>query len=284
MTLDGRAAEIQVGEQFPYVGSGASSQVQTQVGATAATSTPTVTFLDVGVILRVTPIISPDGKVVLNVQPEVSQVEEIVTVGTIITGSGLTQTITAPRVRVTRADTVVSVKDGQTVVLGGLIEPRDSELVRKIPWLGDLPHLGFLFRYTLNEKSRTELLIVLTPHIIKDDADLQRIKDVEVGRANFILKHADSIHGDLGLTTGKELPPSSVMLEAPVEEMIEQTASVSADAGPTLTVENPNPPAELSVTNASDPEASQVSDPVATEQKPRRRWFNRFRRETESTK
>jgi type II secretion system protein D len=280
MTLDGRAAEIQVGEQFPYV-SGVTNQVTTQVNvdAGAATSSGGVTFLDVGVILRVTPIISPDGKVVLNVAPEVSQVEEIVTVGTIITGSGVTQTITAPRVSVTRADTVVSVKDGQTIVLGGLIEPRESELIRKIPWLGDLPHLGFLFRYTLNQKSKTELLIVLTPHIIQDDADLQRLKDVEIGRANWILKHAGTIHDDFGMSTSKEAAPPSVMLSLPVDETIEQTASVEPDAGPTLTADQAKPSVDSTVTEENKPEATEVTQPAAAEQKPRRRLFNVFRKD-----
>jgi hypothetical protein len=72
--------------------------------------------------------------------------------------------------------------------------------VRKVPWLGDLPHLGFLFRYTQQREEKRELLIVMTPHIVRTDADAQRIKDLEVSRVNWILDEVGEMHGDLGLT------------------------------------------------------------------------------------
>jgi type II secretory pathway component GspD/PulD (secretin) len=239
MTLDGRAARVQVGEKVPF-SSGISS-----VGAGQTSTSSGVEFLSVGVIMDVTPTINPDGKVTLAVVPEVSDVSEFLAVGSIVTGSGVAQTITAPRVTLTTADTVVSVNDGQTIVLGGLIQDRDSKVDRKIPWLGDLPHLGALFRYTQNRKSKSELLIVLTPHIIKDEADMQRLKDMEVSRVNWILCDAQQVHGDLGVgaaaksTEESPDPDSNEMVDVRPEGAIQQCTK--QDPAPAASAQQASP-------------------------------------------
>ncbi len=198
MTLDGRTARITVGESFPYVG--AVTQSENFV-------TPQITFLNIGVILTVKPSITPDDRIYLEVVPEVTELLNLVPFDL---GGGASQEV--PRTSVTAANTVVSVNDGQTIVMGGLIQKRSNDFIRKIPWLGDLPYLGFLFRYTQEREQKQELLIIMTPHIVRNDSDAQRIKDVEVARVNWILCEAGEMHGDLGLgqTVIEELPTDSV--------------------------------------------------------------------------
>jgi hypothetical protein len=72
--------------------------------------------------------------------------------------------------------------------------------MRKIPWLGDLPYIGCLFRFTQQRELRQELLLIMTPHIVRNAADVQRIKDLELARVNWVLNHTPEMHGDLGLT------------------------------------------------------------------------------------
>jgi type II secretory pathway component GspD/PulD (secretin) len=190
MTLDGRTARVVVGESFPYIG-------EATVGQTGTVSS--VSFANIGVILTVKPNITPDDRIYLEIVPEVSELKELVNVQQIATITG-TLNQQAPRITQTTANTVVSVNDGQTVVIGGLIQKRHTDFMRKIPWLGDLPHIGFLFRYTQQRELRQELLIIMTPHIVRGEADAQRIKDVEVARVNWILNSTPEMHGDLGLS------------------------------------------------------------------------------------
>jgi hypothetical protein len=97
--------------------------------------------------------------------------------------------------------------------LGGLIQKRNTGFVRKIPWLGDLPHIGFLFRFTQERELRQELMIIMTPHIVRSEAEAQRIKDTEVARVNWILNSTPEMHGDLGLSQG----PIDSVFEQPIE-------------------------------------------------------------------
>ena len=209
MTMDGRTARVQVGENFPYVGN---------VNITTTATIPTVSFLGIGVILTVKPSITPDNRIYLEIVPEISELRELVNVQTITTNTD-TITIQAPRTTTTTANTAVSVSDGQTIVLGGLIQRRTLCLERKIPWLGDLPHLGFLFRYSQERELKQELIIIMTPHIIRSEADAQRVKDIEAARLSWIINDATAIHGDLGLTSdettagGESATPESSLPE-----------------------------------------------------------------------
>lgn len=180
MTLDGTGARILVGEQFPYVA---------EVTGTQTTTTAAVAFQDIGVFLEVTPSINPDGRIVLRVVPTVSELRELVTVQTVVTPTG-TIPQQAPRIDTTTAESVVSVMDGQTIVIGGLIQRRSNEIVRKLPWFGDLPYIGPLFRFTQNLERKRELLIILTPHIVRTVEESEKLKAVELQRSQWILEHA----------------------------------------------------------------------------------------------
>jgi hypothetical protein len=122
-----------------------------------------VTYQNTGVILQVTPKINSDGTVIMRIDPSISSL----TTSTVQVGPS----IFAPIFDTTRASTTVSCADGQTVVIGGIIEHNDDKLERKVPCLGDMPYVGWMFRFRSDVKTKRELLILLTPQIIRSPCD-----------------------------------------------------------------------------------------------------------------
>ena len=119
-----------------------------------STETRTVT---IGVILDVTPSISSDGFITMSIHPSVSE----------LAGEAKSRLgDTAPIVDVREVDTVIRVKEGETIILGGLIKDKVKEEIRSVPFLGDIPYIGSLFRHTRQNKEKTELVITLTPTVM----------------------------------------------------------------------------------------------------------------------
>ncbi len=116
---------------------------------------------DVGIIMNVTPSISPDGFVRLEIAPSISSVSARTT--------QISEDFEAPIITERRVETVVTVKDGQTVVIGGLIQTVGEERVWKVPFVGDIPLVGELFKSTERSNVKTELLVVLRPIVIPGD-------------------------------------------------------------------------------------------------------------------
>ena len=149
-TLNNQAASINVTTQIPYVTSNvASTGVQTQ----------TVSYVTTGIKLTVTPSINSDGRITLQVNPDVSQPST--------TAAGSTQT-GAPAVDSRNATTTVLVRDGETIVIGGLISDSFQDTISKIPFLGDIPILGWLFKKKTKQRVRAELLIFVTTRLLPD--------------------------------------------------------------------------------------------------------------------
>lgn len=188
-TLDNQQAQIVQGQEVPVVDG-------VTLAGIGGVPSPQVVRQEAGVILNVTPRISPDGNVVMALVAEKSEYN--LQGGVVIfTDAATGNTVTAPVKDMSTATTTVSVPSGQTIVLGGLITSRTDEVHRKVPWLGDIPILGYAFRYDFLRTRRTELLIFLTPRIIWDDAESEHIKDVEMARMHFIEGAAEEIHGPL---------------------------------------------------------------------------------------
>lgn len=120
---------------------------------------------DVGIILTVTPHVNQAGDIVVDLKPEVSAFVQWDTFGT---GGN---TIFAPRFRTRTAETQVMVKDGQTIVIGGMISETTTKVRRKVPILGDIPILGELFKKTEDGIETTDLLIFVTVRLLKEDID-----------------------------------------------------------------------------------------------------------------
>jgi general secretion pathway protein D len=165
LTSDNKEAEIVVGSNVPFQGSSTIS---------SGLSTTSIERKDVGITLKIKPQISEGDYIRLDLSQEISAIGATITVG-----NGATDRITTKR----SAKTSIVVKDNETVVIGGLIQDQDEDVVTKVPFLGDIPGLGWLFKTKSKTKTKTNLMILLTPRIVKDNADLATISDSQ--RAKF---------------------------------------------------------------------------------------------------
>lgn len=163
-TVHNKPGKIQIGQEVPVV----DGVTITAVG----NANPIIRQSDAGIILEVTPRISPDGTVVVDVKAEKSAYRTGPGAGVpIFTDATSGSVIEAPIKDLTKADGTVSVQDGQTIVLGGMIGKQTLISESKVPWLGDLPFLGKLFRHDLETSVRKELLIFLTPTVLRTATD-----------------------------------------------------------------------------------------------------------------
>ncbi|MCX5680771.1 MAG: hypothetical protein NT079_00510, partial [Candidatus Omnitrophica bacterium] len=153
--VNNEEAKILVGSNQPYV-----TTQTTTPGSGPSTTAETVNFIEVGVKLFVTPTIHGDGYITMKIRPEVSSAAN-----SLPTSSGNK----IPIVETSQAETIVMVKDNATIVIGGLIKEQDNKTINKVPFLGDLPLLGFAFRNESKIKKKTEIVIFLTPKIISGD-------------------------------------------------------------------------------------------------------------------
>lgn len=160
--IDKQEAKILVGSKEVYV----TSEVTTTTGGTYHT-TDNVQFVDVGVRLAVTPEINRAGFVTLKIKPEVSSSDATKTVQ-LKNPDGSTRTV-VPFVTTSEAVTTVIVKDGTTIIIGGLMKDTLVDHKERVPFLGDIPLVGKLFSSAGKTKEKTELVILLTPHIIEGD-------------------------------------------------------------------------------------------------------------------
>jgi len=153
ITLDNEEARIMVGQNVPFI----TGQFTTAASGGTASINPfqTIERRDIGLSLRVRPTISQGGTVKMAIYQETSNIQQS-------TASGL---ITSKR----SIDTNVLVDDGQIIVLGGLIEDTVSDSIEKVPGLGNLPLLGYLFRYQSKRRTKTNLMVFLRPNIIRND-------------------------------------------------------------------------------------------------------------------
>lgn len=142
-----------------------------------------VTYQSVGIILRVTPFITPNGLVEMILSPETSELVQDRTQWVPIS-SGPGGQISAPLINSRSADTVVITPDGQTVIIGGLMENGKAESETKIPFLGDIPLLGNLFKHKVTTTAKTELVIFLTPYIIQTPGEMASLSDRERAKSD----------------------------------------------------------------------------------------------------
>jgi pilus assembly protein CpaC len=123
----------------------------------------TIEFREFGVALRFTPVVMSDGKISLRVAPSVSDIASTSTIPAAISG----EYYNVPNLTTRKLETTVQLYDGQTLALAGLLQDNLRESVSKIPGLGDLPIIGALFRSTTYSQDKTDLLIAVTPHLVK---------------------------------------------------------------------------------------------------------------------
>jgi type IV pilus assembly protein PilQ len=150
ITANQKQATIMQGVEIPYQESASSGATTTQ-------------FKNAVLSLKVTPLITPDNRVILDLDVADDSVGQQVTSAT----GG-----TVPSIDTREIITQVLVNDGQTVVLGGILDTTKARTANKIPWLGDIPVLGNLFKSTTNTSNKTELLIFITPKILREGSNL----------------------------------------------------------------------------------------------------------------
>ena len=164
LTRNNREALISVGSLVPFAQSG-------NINSITGQTIPQYEYEPIGISLRVTPYITPHGLVELSLFPEISEITD----EKIIVADGLELPVFATR----SAQTVVVTPNGKTVVIGGLMQDNKVESERKVPFLGDIPILGSLFRRTVKKDTKTELLIFLTPFIVENPHDLVSLTEQE---------------------------------------------------------------------------------------------------------
>ncbi|MEX2174382.1 MAG: secretin N-terminal domain-containing protein [Pirellulaceae bacterium] len=188
-TLDNQPAFIQVGSLVPRI---------TSTTITNGISQSNTTDANVGIILGVTPRTSPDGTIVMEVNAEKSEVGPDAT-GIPISIAPDGSVIRSPQIFITTAQTTVSAKSGQTVILGGLITKNQGETTRRVPYLGDIPVLGRLFRFDAVSDERRELLIILTPYILQNEEQNEWLNMRETERMSWCIADVVNIHGPVGV-------------------------------------------------------------------------------------
>lgn len=167
LTSNNQLATITVGEEVP---------IPTGTAEVAGQSTTTIDYRDdIGIVLNVTPSINPDGLVNMTVNPQITTRSA--------DSVAITETLSAEAFSTRSAETKVAVRNGQTIVIGGLIEDKLTDTIKKIPLIGDIPIAGHLFKRTIKEKSKTELLIFLTPFVAMDSEGLTPISETERNRS-----------------------------------------------------------------------------------------------------
>jgi len=171
MVLNNQQAKINVGQQVPI--STGTSSIPLAGGAVAPSfaQSNTIQYKDTGVTLEVTPRVNANGMVIMEIKQIVSSV---VTVPA--TGSTATQQQT-PTIDKKEIESSVAVRDGESIVLGGLIDEQDTENRGGIPFLYDLPLIGPLFGSTSHDKTKNELVVLITPRVVKSKQDSRLISD-----------------------------------------------------------------------------------------------------------
>jgi general secretion pathway protein D len=175
LARNNQQAVITVGQQVPLITNVRYDNFGNQINA--------ITYQNVGIILRVTPFITSNGLVEMVLAPEISNLSD----QTVAIATG-TNSVGAPVINIRSADTVVVTPDGQTVVIGGLMQTTKTESESKIPVLGDIPLLGAAFRRKVKNHAKTELLIFLTPTIVKEPSMLAGLSAREKADTEIVPK------------------------------------------------------------------------------------------------
>jgi pilus assembly protein CpaC len=151
LAQNGKQASFLAGGEFPYP--------VVQGGTTGGSTAITIQFREFGVRLNFIPTVTPRGTIKLQVAPEVSALDY---------ANGITiQGFTVPGVSVRNVNTQVELAEGQSFAIGGLLDNRETETFSKIPFIGDIPILGKLFQSKTKNRTNTELIVIVTPQIVR---------------------------------------------------------------------------------------------------------------------
>jgi general secretion pathway protein D len=195
MTTDNREAHIQVGSEVPII-----TTQQNAVGVTTNNNTnilQNIQYRDVGVILTVLPQVNSEGLVNLQISQEVSQIATATTGG-----------IASPTFSTRQSETTVVVQSGETIVIGGIIDDSVDRSRTGVPFIMDIPVLGRLFRVDTDKVRRTELIVLLTPHVVRDRQESRSATDAFRSRLEGLRRDLDRVDREKPDYGGPRLAPA----------------------------------------------------------------------------
>ncbi len=204
LTLDNEKAVINISQNVPFI---TQRLEDTGASATGLATSETFEYRDVGIILEITPHISPERMVRLEIIQKVNDVSRVEASGT--TGAVLSELKR-------EAETTVVVKDRHTLVLGGLMEDTDNVTISKVPFFGDIPVLGWAFRNKSIDRRKTNLLIFITPSIVANVAEASELtleKKSEAGKPLL-----DRLEGTSLMQRSKTFGGNAVLMEGSLQE------------------------------------------------------------------
>jgi general secretion pathway protein D len=179
MVLDNRTASIRIGDQVPIRTSTGSSIASSGVETIIASS---ISMVDTGVLLQVTPRVNKSGVVMMEITQEVNTVEPT-------TSSG----IDSPTINQRSINTTVSVRSGETIVLGGLIIDRRTRSETGVPGLRNIPGLGWLFGSRQQQAERSELLVMITPTAVRDESEAKVVTEEFRAKMKGVFEYKDAV-------------------------------------------------------------------------------------------
>jgi pilus assembly protein CpaC len=197
VALSGEKASFLAGGEFPIPIAGDYNRI-------------TVEYKKFGVGLTFLPTVLANGVINLKIEPEVSQIDTTNTVKNAL--------ITIPAITVRRASTVVELRDGQSFAIAGLLQSVSSDTTQQLPWLGDVPIIGALFRSAAFEKKETDLAIIVTPRLVKPAKPGQRLRvptddALPSSDLDLFLAGKHEIPAGKAATDGLVVPPSGHILD-----------------------------------------------------------------------
>lgn len=258
LTINNRTASFLAGGEFPY---------PTLQGGGGGLGAVTIQFREFGVRISFTPTVTPRGTIRMLIAPEVS---------TLDFANGLTfQGFTIPALDTRRVQTEVELESGQSFVIGGLLDNRLTETLNKIPGLGDIPFFGKLFQSRNLTKSNSELLVIVTPEIVRPIPARQPLPELKYPRQFMEPNTAGLPMRTPGMDVTGTVPVHPPQEAIPIEQLIQSQRPVSGGAGgaqpnapqiqfvPMLTPPSPAPAPPATPANPANPSSS--SQPPASQ-------------------
>ncbi|MFT4570716.1 MAG: general secretion pathway protein D [Hyphomicrobiaceae bacterium] len=225
LTLDNAEAQITVGQNIPFITGRAADLASVENVFT------TIERRDVGIKLRVKPQVTEGDIVVLEIDEEVSALVN----NNLLDGA---IDLVGPTTTIRSAQTTVSVRDGHTVVIGGLMSNSLQANVSKVPILGDIPGIGRLFRNEADTDQKVNLIIFLTPHIVRNSEDLDNIT---LGRREHFRAHLDEVDDEPTMLPGDVSPTVPTLIPATGTPDQPAIAAYSSVPVPSVAVSAPEP-------------------------------------------
>ncbi len=200
LTSDNEEAEIRIGDNIPII----SSRVEAATGAPTVSTSVNVERQDIGVTLRVTPQITEGDSLRLDIFQEITEINP--NLSNDETGVGDPSEVGVALLN-RRVENTVVVSDNETIVIGGLVSDRLTEGINKVPWLAEIPFLGWLFKTTSMNLQKINLLVFLTPHIVRTPEQL--LAESIRKREEFRRRSGEAL-GEYSVLPGEDLEPLAV--------------------------------------------------------------------------